>query len=95
MTWDQLVIDWNLYLRALLRRFPLLDPKALLLAKKQPEELCALLARSHDLTECEAREELENILFSQMSVRKQEAYHLKAELMVPKVSSARQAMAVN
>lgn len=65
MTWSELAKNWNSNMRALMRRFPHADASALSRAKDAPVEMSRVVAQSHDLTEFEAREEMENWLFVQ------------------------------
>ena len=60
MTWNDLASNWNAHMRALIQRFPDADADALTMAKHEPVEMTRVLARSHDLTEREAREEIED-----------------------------------
>lgn len=57
-----LASNWNFNLQALAKRFPYASAEDLTLIKDEPVAMTRVLARSHDLTEPEAREELENFL---------------------------------
>lgn len=69
MGWNELAGNWSAYLRALARRFPHVDPRALSAVKDQPCEVGRILASSHDLTLNEAREVLDDFLFVQRLAR--------------------------
>ena len=69
MTWAQFASNWNVYFTVLLRHFPYATPKALEQARIGPTALSRVIAESHDLTEPEAREELDNFLALQSLAR--------------------------
>lgn len=62
MAWNNLTANWSVNLQALARRFPYANARDLDLVKEEPMAMTRVIARSHDLTEPEAREELEQFL---------------------------------
>lgn len=69
MTWNELAANWGSNIRALMGRFPHADEGALTVVKDKPADLARALADAHDLTELEAREEIEDWMFLQSLAR--------------------------
>ena len=69
MTWADLTRNWSTHMRALMQRFPHAEAGAWQMAQHEPAEMTRVLAQSHDLTENEAREEMENWMFVQSLAR--------------------------
>ena len=69
MTWAQFASNWNVNLSALVQRFPHVPEQDLDQARIGPTTLSRVIAKNHDLTEPEAREELEHFLDKQSLAR--------------------------
>ncbi|MGH1577132.1 hypothetical protein [Planktotalea sp.] len=65
MNWSDLSVDWTTFLTAVARRFPYLDASLFRRSNTDLSTLVQAVAQSHDLTEHEAREELEDFLLIQ------------------------------
>lgn len=65
MSWNAFAGNWNDTLRTLLRRFPHADQGQLTQSKAEPDAVARHVAQTHDLTEFEAREELQDWMFVQ------------------------------
>lgn len=69
MAWSKVTSHWNFNLQALARRFPYAASSDLKAANEEPIAISRVIAKTHDLTEPEAREELENFLDLQSLAR--------------------------
>lgn len=69
MTWAQFASNWNVNLSALVQRFRHVPEQDLNQARIGPTALSRVIAKNHDLTEPEAREELEHFLDKQSLAR--------------------------
>ncbi|MDB9708041.1 hypothetical protein OAA76_05660 [Planktotalea frisia] len=69
MTWAQFASNWKFNLSAFMQRFPHTPEQALEQARIGPTALSRVIAQNHDLTEPEAREELEHFLDLQSLAR--------------------------
>lgn len=63
MNLSDLTKNWNAHLQALAQRFPHSKIEDLRELPERPSEITKVLAKNHDLTINEAREELEDLLF--------------------------------
>ena len=62
MAWTKLTESWSENLQALTRRFPHVSAQMLDPLKDEPTKISRVIAQTLDLTEPEAREELENLI---------------------------------
>ncbi|MEL7212092.1 MAG: hypothetical protein AAGK92_05480 [Pseudomonadota bacterium] len=62
MFWDQLLKSWQVNLPMIRSRFPHADERALVALHQGHQAFAALMARTHDLTLQEAREEVDDWL---------------------------------
>lgn len=69
MNWTDLTANWGNSIRLLKSRFPHIDEKVVQDAAQDPDSVIAHLARQHDLTDSEAREELQDWAFVQSLAR--------------------------
>lgn len=69
MAWNNLTANWGINLHALARWFPYASKENLAVFKEEPIAMTRVIAKTHDLTEPEAREELENFLVLQNLAR--------------------------
>jgi len=69
VAWTKLTENWSENLQALARRFPHVSAQMLDPLKDEPTKISRVIAQTLDLTEPEAREELENLIDLQSLAR--------------------------
>lgn len=69
MNWTDLKTSWTTQTHKLVARFPYLERKAVAAFKGDQTEFAEYLAGSHHLTVSEAKEELEDYMYSEMMAR--------------------------
>ena len=69
MNWSDITDDWPLWSQRIRNRFPCLEPGAMKRSRHNRAAFEAYLARAHNLSLTEAREEIEDFLYLEALTR--------------------------
>ena len=69
MTWTELTLDWTVLIERMKCRFPRIDDSAMSLCHQDRTRFELYLARLHNITQTEVREEIEDFLYVETLAR--------------------------